>query len=80
MIVKQLVRTRPSFLTGMARTLDLGGTLDDYDLDLEECPEIPSDAESLARDRESLREDLFRAFTTLRQRIRGQGDGCVEGA
>lgn len=80
MIVKDLVRTRPSFLTGMARTLDLGGTLDEYDIDLEDYGEFPSDAEALARDREALREDLFRAYVSLRERIRGGGAGSGEGS
>lgn len=69
MIVKDLMRTRPSFLSGMARVLDLGGTLDEYDLDLSDVLAPQSDAAAFATDRAALRDDLFRAYSTLRQQV-----------
>lgn len=69
MIVKDLMRTRPSFLSGMARVLDLGGTLDEYELDLSDVPGTQSDAAAFATDRAALRGDLFRAYSALRQQV-----------
>ena len=73
MIVKDLMRTRPSFLSGMARVLDLGGTLDEYDIDAFDVPTMESDAAAFATDREALRGDLFRAYRTLRQQVDTHG-------
>lgn len=57
--------TRPSFLRGMARVLDLGGTLDEYDVEgFASADEIT--VYELARDAEAIASDLQRAYTKVR--------------
>ncbi|HEX8453275.1 MAG TPA: hypothetical protein VF647_14325 [Longimicrobium sp.] len=70
--LKQLTQTPLSFLTGMARALDLGNTLDEYDLSAEDFVRLPTDAEMLASDREALREDCFNAYSSVLETVDGQ--------
>ena len=69
---KHLTRTPLSFLSGMARALDLGNTLDEYELTAEDFVRFPTDAEMLASDREALREDFLNAYSRVLVTVDGQ--------
>jgi hypothetical protein len=69
---KNYTRTRPSFLTGMARVLDLGGTLDEYGAD------PISDAQALAGDWGVISGDFWHAYQSVAQDTSDDVDGPRE--
>lgn len=70
-----LLYARPSFIEGLARTLDIGGTFDEYNYaaDYDEA-----DAAALASDWYAVGADLYRAINRYSDQGRGGHDGSTD--
>lgn len=59
---------QPSFLNGMARTLDIYATLTEYN---KRTTEEEADARAFAKDAQAIREDMSKAFAEFEEEVNG---------